>query len=98
MQVERLTTYTDVERTSPLCVLELFSRRTDRLSRRQTWLGPGLQRIILSSFEQGTAACLASMRVTRGGAVVSGGQPHWEVELRFYPDSRPDGLMRWEWT
>ncbi len=94
MQFERLTTYADAERTEPLCVLELFSRRKDCLVRRQTWLGPGQQRTILSSFESGAAACLASMRIVRGGAAAPGGQPHWEVELRFCSNSRPDGLMR----
>lgn len=94
-QIERLTTYADAERTTPLCVLELFSRRKDRLARRQTWLGPGQQRTILSSFEPGAASCLTSVCMTRGGMAAPGSLPRWEVDLRFCSDSRPDGLLRW---
>ena len=80
--VERLTTYSDLERTAPLCVLELFCRRKDRLVRWHTWLGAP-QRTQLCTFEAGAGACLKSLR-TAGE----------EVELEFNADARPDGLAR----
>ena len=83
LQVERLTTYADAECAVPLCMLELFSRRADRLVRRQSHPA---QRTVVSVFERGATACLKRLRVVRA--------EEWEVELSFWSDSRPDGLMR----
>ena len=67
----------------PLCTLELFCRRGDRLVRRQSYPA---QRTVVSVFERGAAACLKRLRVVRA--------EEWQVELSFWADSRPDGLMR----
>ena len=83
LQVERLTTYADAECCVPLCTLELFSSRADMLMRRQSYPA---QRTVMSEFERGAAACRQRLRVVRAEG--------WEVELSFWADSRPDGLMR----
>ena len=74
-QVERLTTYSDADCAAPLCVLELFARRQDRLARRTTWLAPGGGRATLSLFDPGAVSCLKSLRLApaqAGGAAATG--------------------------
>lgn len=99
--VERLTTYADAECAAPLCVLELFSQRQDRLSRRTTWLAPA-SRTTLSSFDSGAVSCLKSLRLApaqAGAAAAAGGEAaapeaQGQAELAFYAETRPDGLLR----
>lgn len=97
---ERLTTFADGQCATPLCVLELFQRRADRLERRQTWLGAA-QRTVLSSFAPGAAACLKSLRIVTPAGGAGGGAEQamqrarqGETELAFHPGDRPDALMR----
>lgn len=104
--MERITTFADAGCSAPLCVLELFARRKDRLERRQAWLGPE-QRVTLSTFGPGAASCVKSIRVTRAAQPACGDTPSAgsaaaaprrqgegvQVELTFFSD-RPDGLMR----
>ncbi|KAL4458559.1 hypothetical protein ABPG75_013424 [Micractinium tetrahymenae] len=82
--VERLTTY-DGTSSAPLCVLELFSRRRDKLVRRLA--RPG-QRATLSIYEPFAQGCLKSVRLVRG----VGAQR--QTEFTFYSEHRADGLLR----
>lgn len=79
--VERVTTYADASCSQPLCVLELFQRRRDRLERREA---RPAQRLLRESFGPGALACLRSLEQVKGG----------RREAAFYAESRADGLLR----
>ncbi|KAL4859287.1 Dynein regulatory complex subunit 7 [Chlorella vulgaris] len=85
--VERLTTYSDGECSEPLCVLEVFERRQDKLTKR---LVQPAQRSSTVSFAPGAAFCLRSVATIRPPAGQQGG----ELELEFYSESRADGLAK----
>lgn len=87
VQVERLTTYSDGECLEPLCMLEVFERRQDKLTKR---LVQPAQRSSTVSFAPGAAFCLRSVATIRPPAGQQGG----ELELEFYTESRADGLVK----